>query len=180
MHHNVHVKKAARILVGLECGYSCSYCCNKLPEVKARFKKLKWKDIPATIAQYDIINISGGEPLHPRNYLTTLPLIHAVKSQHKKLFVYTNLSHPDVEYLCPFVDGWNIGYHPSQTTWLDFCKRVNYFLQQDPKGVRVQVEFGQEWQIEKMLLPNTVTIKTWIRNQCFVPNETIYLLEEEE
>jgi hypothetical protein len=180
---NIPIKDTARILIGLECNYSCRYCCNKIPEVAAGFIPTRREYFPGIFGNYRKICISGGEPFCTRSsQVNALYLAASAKAHGLSVFMYTNLfdvgSIPDP--IIDHIDGWNIGYHPSQITWMAFYKNLKRFLQLGPKGVRVQVQAGQEWQIEKMLLPDSVQIVSWKMNECTKNNEDIYILEGSE
>jgi molybdenum cofactor biosynthesis enzyme MoaA len=118
---NLKGKKSIRILVSEECNYACSYCCNELPDIRGSFKELEGEDVAAAVSAYDILVITGGEPLIEENVGTTEDLAELGKDLGKTVIVYTNLSQMPTRFLTKYVDGWTVGYHPSQTDLFTFA-----------------------------------------------------------
>lgn len=55
--------KSLRVIITEECNLACTYCCNKIPKVRARFMK---RALP-NLVLYDNVCITGGEPmLYPK------------------------------------------------------------------------------------------------------------------
>ncbi len=125
--------RLARILVGLGCDYECSYCCNKA--LRHTFKSIA----EMKLDNYQIVGVSGGEPLIASNVDATVKLVKELKKHGKTVILYTNLSTRPPDYLIELVDGWTIGYHPSQTDFSSFLDRVRWLRDIGATSIRVKV-----------------------------------------
>lgn len=159
------MKSNARIIVGRACNYTCSYCCNKLPGMMQQFYPIdSSSELYWVIYSHDNICISGGEPLLQCNIDHTIGVACLAHELNKKIYVYSNMSVLPPPYLVDVVDGWSIGYHPSQVDVEVFVARVRELMAMGARGVRVLVEDKEE----EKLMPyfRYSTLKTWTRNQC--------------
>lgn len=165
------MSKLARILVGLGCNYSCDYCCNKTQS--HLFRPLKEFDA----SKYDIVGVSGGEPLISCNVDMTRRIIRDLREHGKFVVLYTNLSVPPPDDLLRVVDGWTIGYHPSQTDLESFISRVKDLKHRGAKSIRVKVEDKHLVHVSNWL--TGVDIVAYTMNECDRSEvEDIFLIKD--
>ena len=155
------MKKTLRLIITLDCNLSCSYCCNKIPEVNSKFITKRLEEID--FEQYEAVCITGGEPLLVfKKYLE----IYLEVPLGTPIYLYTNgllLKESRVGYF----DGINIGIH--------YKEQLRQILQYNPKllqyrGLRLYVQDIHR----KKYLPNIPDkyIKTWTMTSCFNNVET--------
>ena len=137
---NPKSKKSIRILVSRECNYMCSYCCNEIPAISEAFVELAASDIANAIDAYDILVVTGGEPLIEENLESTKGLVDLAKYLDKTVIVYTNLSTLPDEELVRQVNGWTVGYHIEETDLFTFAARVEKLVKMGAKSIRVNVD----------------------------------------
>ena len=123
-------KKSLRLLITEECNFNCSYCCNKIPDVRRCFRYKKLEDIH--FWKYDSICIAGGEPF------TVLPRMAyvswKVKQFEKRLFLYTNgsLIKDKMSKILNWFDGVSVGVHDElpvdQIQFLTTLKNVRFLI----------------------------------------------------
>ena len=157
------MKRNCRLIVNLACNYSCPYCCNKIEGMLDKFTPIDLKDLMKTIAPYDNVCLSGGEPLIPSNIELVQYIAMRLKEMGKKVFVYTNLSCTPTHALVTIVDGWSVGFHPDQVDVEEFISRYIVLKAMKAKNVRVLAED------DKAHLLTTIdprVVKTWKRNDC--------------
>jgi organic radical activating enzyme len=114
------MKKECRILITTECNLSCEYCCNK---IESEQEKIKMSTLPQILEKnYDVIKITGGEPLLSLGKLWRT--IHDIKKLKKipEIYIYTNMSneriYSNAEYIIKnkLADGFSISSHDSSNT----------------------------------------------------------------
>jgi len=157
-------KRFCRVLVDLNCCYECTYCCNKIDGIMDKFVDIEREEYEDIIHKYDAVCLSGGEPLMPSNIWKTQHLAEKAKWYSKKVYVYTNLHYMPNRQLIHMVDGWSVGFHPSQTAIDDFVIRIQRMVAVGAKGVRVMVEKDKVETLNDLI--GLVEIKTWEMNKC--------------
>ena len=187
---NPEGKKSIRILVSEECNYTCSYCCNNLPSVRSSFKELSTSDVAVAVSAYDILVITGGEPLIDENIEATEGLAEMGKALGKTVIVYTNLSHMPTSLLARVVDGWTVGYHAEETDvftfsarFLNLVKEIKKEIGQSDREVTVRVNVAQDFEGIEILgsLIGEKYIFPWILDDCDRSEiEDIYILKQDE
>ena len=100
--------KIARVLITTGCNLKCTYCCNKIPEVQDTFKMVTFDQFVENANQYDVINISGGEPMLVIEKMQGL--IRCIEYSEFKgdLYLYTNGyedRYGDIDFVSPHIDG---------------------------------------------------------------------------
>lgn len=159
------MKRNVRIIVGRACNYTCSYCCNKLDGMMEKFYPISnASELHWIVYSHDNICISGGEPLLQCNITHTMGIASLAKDLDKQVFVYSNMSVLPPLSLVNIVDGWSIGYHPTQVDEEVFVARVRELMAMGARGVRVLVEDVEAEKLRPYF--RFGTIKTWKRNQC--------------
>lgn len=129
-----------------------------------RFQDISRDNARDVMSKYGTICLSGGEPLIPDNIGIVNELAYRAKYMHKKVYIYTNLSHlPNIELL-KIVDGWSVGFHPSQTGVSDFMIRVYRMVAFGARNIRVLVEDDKVDMLDELI--GVVHIKTWERDKC--------------
>lgn len=163
------MKKTLRLLITLDCNLSCSYCYNRLPEINSKFTKKRLEDIDFT--QYEVICITGGEPLLKRNLINNLFNSEVISWKHS-IYLYTNgllLKDSDIQIF----DGINIGIH--------YREQVREILE-NSNVLSEEVKFCVQDIYREEYLPNIPDryVKTWEMNSCFnnIETEDWVLLEE--
>lgn len=166
--------KIARVLITTRCNLSCTYCCNKIPEIQDSFKMTTFDQF--INMKYDVVNISGGEPMLEVVKLYKLLYKLKFKPNSPKRYLYTNgyiEKSNDVELLGSFLDGVNIGYHNTSTfdllslyDWSDACSNVILHYNQDkhlPDYIlNVCQYYNIKWKGWKMNECNNIKEDRWI------------------
>jgi MoaA/NifB/PqqE/SkfB family radical SAM enzyme len=161
----------ARIIITEKCNFSCSYCCNNLPEVRERFTPITYLD-EMPWGNYEKVCISGGEPLLNMQRLAAV----LVRAFPRPVYLYTN-----GYYLTPALRdtllspplgmglaGITVGLHlPTELT--------NLACFVHPK-VRVSA-MEHQYELIPAILRND-NLKLARLNECDTPNEHIYLWKE--
>lgn len=140
----------ARLAFTQECDRGCSYCANRLSDRSP--EAIVWDDL---INNYSEINITGGEPL--TSFYKLLELIHQLKRQKKKVYVYTGKVVPKAEMkvLVGMVDGVTLTLHSRNDFVLFITNKYNEIYDHG-KSLRVKFfdtfnfsAFGH-WKPEKI------------------------------
>jgi Molybdenum cofactor biosynthesis enzyme len=159
-------KKSLRLIITEECNFNCSYCCNRLPDVRSKFVTMDFSEIE--FDKYDSICITGGEPLMIEAGLGIV--LGAIKRQfHGHLYLYTNgdLVTPRSAFLLRYFDGISVGVHDeSRRTQIDYLLTFPHtrFLIEDTKVSR--------W--EGIIPPDR--IKPWRRNECDITDREDWVM----
>ena len=170
------MKKDARILITEACQYNCSYCCNKIPEQRARFKEVEnISEVP--VEDYTNISITGGEPLI--NILDLHQVLADIEKRNDEanLFLYTNLGNglfaTHYSWLLHVFSGITVGIH-NLNQLKDIHKNLILFLAYNNQ-IRFKLQKKSPFKIvlEKLGLLN---IEEYSINECET-NEDIYLIK---
>ncbi len=178
---NKEGKTSIRILTSKKCNYSCSYCCNELPGIKDSFIPLAVDDIASAISEYDVVVISGGEPLIEENIEATEALVEMATYLGKTKVIYTNLSVLPNPQLVSQVNGWTAGYHEEETDVFSFASQVLKLLDMGAKSVRVNIEASLEAGIILCALIGEDKVYPYKLDDCDRSDiEDIYIIKEEK
>jgi len=169
------MKPSLRLILFTKCNLACSYCCNENPDVNSRFIQKSLHEID--FYRYGAICLTGGEPfLNPSLVFEVLIWIPV----ETPVYIYTNgllLTTEILRKLGSFenVKGLNIGLHHvnqlnSITPLVDKWFPVRYLIQDTRRD-----EFVKR-NASRLTVNNT---KTWILDQCDIPNEEWILLKGE-
>jgi MoaA/NifB/PqqE/SkfB family radical SAM enzyme len=170
--------KTCRVILTTECQFSCSYCCNRLPEVQNKFKMTTVDQL--VNMEYDVFNITGGEIGLCTDKVVRI--VHQLKDNRpkSKIYLYTNglISAYSVLGLGDLINGINIGIH-DESDWLLVMEDVAKYINNGIK-VRVHVE-DKKWKkvdkyCRKVLKDNNVEVKLWKRDECDNPNEDWWIV----
>ena len=163
--------KTSRILITTECNLKCSYCCNKLPEVQSTFK-MTTIDMFLNM-NYDVINISGGEPLLAPNKLNSL-LQELHHKGNNRVYLYTNgVLTEDLHLYARNLDGVNIGCHGNWDTALEGAIQWRKHI----RSVRFHAQKGKMKDYHKrQLIKHGVKLNEWTMNECNNINEDRYIV----
>lgn len=167
------MKDTIRVLVSWECNMRCSYCCNKLPEVRSQIKPAHLEGID--FARYQTVCITGGEPLlYPtrvRDVCQRVPI-------GKLIVLYTNgirLTGPTCQALASWgVSAINVGLHlPATFDWL--IDRVRTAT----AGLGLNVRFHVQ-DVHRDLAARfpTAEFRFWKMDDCGRENEDRVVLTE--
>lgn len=110
--------KKLRLLVTESCNRSCAGCCNKQWDLK----KLP---IAKDFDGYDMIMVTGGEPLQPSKLAGTLDLLKRMSNLPAAVYVYTACAENVIPVL-GWTDGVTLTLH-EQADVAEFLK-LNSFL----------------------------------------------------
>jgi pyruvate-formate lyase-activating enzyme len=164
------MNKIARVIITTECNLACSYCCNKLPEIQESFKMTTFDEFIKM--DFDIFNISGGEPMLNINKL--LRLLTELNKKECKIYLYTNgLITDRINEIAPLIDGVNIGAHSNQhfaalgaEQWKKYIRNVRYHVQENKL----------ENDVRERLNENNISIKEWKLNECNNTKEERFII----
>lgn len=172
------MKDTLRVLVGWDCNLQCSYCCNKIPEVRAGVTPAKLEDLD--FSKYKTVCISGGEPL--MHLARVRDVCRAAErepfSDRQPLIVlYTNGTYLSRSVACSLaswgVNAINVGLHLPEC----FDHRINRVIEATigyPLDVRFHV---QDIHREKVAGYNPSAFRFWKMNDCARDNEDRVILE---
>lgn len=169
-------KKSLRLLITTDCNFSCSYCCNNLPEIKERFKLCTLDDIcnPEFTNQYSDICLTGGEPL--LNIGLIKQLCEKLSDKHT-IFLYTNgefLTMTLLNYLSDIgISKVNIGLHENRIA-LYFAESSPFLLDSRIRFSVEDIHISNYLRVLETNYPGKFTI--WRRNECKGKNEDWYIL----
>jgi organic radical activating enzyme len=147
--------------------------------MKPKFKTLKRKNITEAISAYDVVVVSGGEPLLDVNQEDTTNIVKLAKHLRKQVVVYSNLSHyPDKE-LISLVDGWTLGFHDEETEFLSFVSSYWKLKTDGARSVRINVNQDSSNIIALCSMTDHEDVHPYELDDCDRSTiEDIYLLEE--
>lgn len=118
-----HKFNTAKIVVTWDCNLSCECCCNADPQLRATFKPItvtELRNLP-----HDDFEITGGEPLLPRQLFRTLQVLDDLPPG-RNIYLYTNGMYvPNGRSAIAYgmmlqrhgVTGINVGYHNLPLDW---------------------------------------------------------------
>lgn len=168
--------KLARVLVTTQCNLKCSYCCNKIPEIQKSFSMTTMDEFVERAKEYDVVNISGGEPLLSEDKLTRL-VEDLYTHSNAKIYLYTNgtVLPKSNSRIYRILNGVSIGVHNN------FNKiRSNVILW------RHEVVFGTirllirdtevTKEIEDFCRQNDIVLVTWKLNDCNKTQEDRFII----
>lgn len=182
------MKKECRVLITTECNNDCSYCCNKLPEIKQTFKMDTMDNfIENTCKNYEVIKISGGEPMLCFTKLTKLVTGIKCRNENAEIYLYTNghflpMEKEDIIRLCEDLDGINVGHHGDGLYLLtrSIYKAIRWKVLSDNvyrkslnPSIRLHVNeelwnnLGETKHTLNMMLGSAkINLKLWKMNEC--------------
>lgn len=67
--NNNTMKDTLRLLITWECNLKCTYCCNEIPSVREGIEEIVFVDYVASLKNYSILCVSGGEPFLDKKLL---------------------------------------------------------------------------------------------------------------
>jgi organic radical activating enzyme len=167
------MKDTARLIISTECNYSCSYCCNEIPDIKSRFQKIWLKDVD--FSKYKNVSLTGGEPFLHKDWF--YEVLSKVPSD-KDLFIYTNgvlITDEDIDKLLEIknLKCINVGLHYYGQLWYINERLeelpVRYTILEEKKAVMLSRH------ARKLQDKNVKIVKL---NECDAPNEDWLLLED--
>lgn len=168
------MKDTLRVLVGWDCNLACSYCCNKLPEVRAGITPAKLEDLD--FGKYKVVCISGGEPL------LDIEAVQRVCEHSRQCLVvlYTNgllLDRATAHRIsADGVDAVNVGLHNPHTLVED-VKRILRATENTNLEVRFHVQECYARLAAYFDFSPRVDFKFWKMNDCARDNEDRVILE---
>ena len=172
--------KIARLIMTYSCGRNCGYCCNKYKSMQ-RITKLITK--VKEIKDYDIVCITGGEPLlFPYE---VKKLIKKLRQQNPSvvIYLYTTIFRKHMEEIIPLVNGIHYTLHENVSKrdleqFKLFQQTIKSYLN---KSFRLYVYPTNSVQIP--IIPNRwkrIEIKQWIsETELYLPkDETLFYLND--
>ena len=177
--------KKARVLVTMDCGRSCTYCCNTYRSIMSQMKTVKLDGL----AEFDEILITGGEPLlYPTRIISILKELRRKCRLTTAIYLYTaDIGHVGLRSLLEIIhltDGIQYSIHEGA----DYKDIEDFELFQHliafggfDKSFRLYVDPMVDYKIN--IIPSVwkrVEIKPWIKEEdCKLPEgETLFYLEE--
>ena len=129
-------KKSLRLLITEECNFNCSYCCNKMPEVRRCFRYKKLNDI--NFREYDSICITGGEPFKYLGRMSYVFWKAADFIQYQYLYTNGSLINRSNFKILRWFDGVSVGVHDElpvdQIQFLTALKNVRFLIDREKVG----------------------------------------------
>ena len=170
--------KVARVIITLDCGRSCSYCCNKTSKAIADAVHIRSF---MSLAPYDIICITGGEPLlHPDK---TIGLVAALRKQNPavKIFLYSALYTERMTDVVNVVDGVHFTLHTGSLSDMKGFEEFQKLTTRYPFGQKsfrlyINPSINKAVSIIPMVWAR-VEAKPWLLNCGLPENETLFILE---
>ena len=163
----------ARIILNWDCNRSCSYCCNKIDQIRDSFKPISIGELLLT--HYDEYAITGGEPLTDPCWVFANCALLRRGHPDAIIHLYTNgdLLNEQIIHNLPWsevFDGVNIGIHEYPDSNL-FQNIVNL-----NKVVPVRLKVPEHLAGHNFPVDNIVT---WRINECLdMPDEPRFYLKE--
>lgn len=178
------MSKTARVLITSQCVRKCSYCCNKLPEVQETIKFTTMDQFIENAHKYDVINITGGEPLLESKKL--LDLINKIMKigYSGKIYLYTTIDYTGNEFISLWeivknLDGINIGCHDDFNDAFSvayFYKHIYEYYEKDG-SVQFGIQTGRLTEEQRnILIRDGIKIKEWVMNECSNVNEDRFII----
>ena len=165
-----------RILLFKDCNLKCSYCCNNQEQFNSQFTSKYFSKID--FSKYDNVCVTGGEPfLKPDDlflYLSAIP-------KGKNIYIYTNgllvtAKHLRILASNPDIKGINVGIHSKEQ--LSKLPRELFDDGGIPKRFAMNEHIADE--LLRMVPEIATRTKTWIMDECNMPNEDWILVKHED
>lgn len=171
--------KIARILITDKCTRNCKNCCNKYTEIMSSAKEV---DDPAFFNEYDMLLLTGGEPLLAID--RAIEILTAVRS-FQTVYFYSSIYTDDFEYLMERTDGFHYTIHsPVTHKDLQFFNVVQSLARQNKnKSFRLYIENTVSRSITiNPSLWDRIEIKQYIEeSECKLPeNEELFFYKRDE
>ena len=142
----------AKIVLYWNCNMDCSYCCNKLEEVKKTFKPIKQNDLE--YLSHTDFELTGGEITLSQSFSCLTELLDNWLPKNRNYYVYTNgvwFNEWHAELLLRRrVNGINVGFHPNQPI---YCHTGN------PPVILKELAWDRLIKIHEVLIP----IRLWVK-----------------
>lgn len=103
--------KTARLITTLKCTRNCSYCANKMGHVKDQMQTIPTKDIGLFLRRYDLVCITGGEPLLEFEKVSEIITNLRAVRQNILIYMYASIWTKDLQFLIPYLDGIHYTIH---------------------------------------------------------------------
>lgn len=161
----------AKIVISWTCNMVCSYCCNKLEEVRKSFKSICQSELK--VLPHLDFELTGGEVTIPQNFSILCEILSNWMPENRNYYVYTNgvwLDEWHAELLrTRKVKGINVGVHIGeiynwnfQTTLknLDWERLINIH---EIIPIRLWVREGK---VQKYMEDFPFQIRVWKLGEC--------------
>ena len=167
-------KDTLRVLVSWKCNLKCSYCCNDtLPEIRASIRPTTLDSLD--FSQYNVVCISGGEPLL---FLDRVKDV-CERAKGKFIVLYTNgiLMTPQIagDLAAWGVNAINVGLHEPKT-FHPLIRKVWDSVQ----GLQMSVRFHVEDTHTDLAIQHPgLSFRFWHKDDCERDNEDRVVLTED-
>ena len=171
------MEKRVRLIITKECNLDCGYCCNKIKDVIDSFKTITLREFLKR--DYDVISITGGEPLLVADKLIEL-LEKIPNKANKRIYLYSNgfgMFSKKIGIIAKMITGVNIDCHEN---FLYTFKRAMYWKKYIKK-VRLHIQDMEVTpKIVNALRRGKIDLVQWKMNDCDNLKEDRFILVEEK
>ena len=175
--------KKARVIITFDCFRNCQGCCNKYGTIMKNAKSLQ--NI-TDLKNYDVVMITGGEPMLYPNKVIDLTKSLKKENPNIKVYLYT-ANHKnawDLEQVLQYVDGIQYSLH-SNATGIDMddfqCFQAQIFTWADVKSFRLYIDQSIKGTVH--ITPDLwqrIEIKPWLTESQLLAQQPNGLPQEEE
>ena len=180
--------KSARVIITFQCQRSCRGCCNTYGRIMKQ--AISISDL-ATLANFGIICITGGEPLLEPDY--TLDIVAKIRRQHPSaaLYLYTALYAERMPDIVRATDGIHYTLHEGATDQdIDGLQRFQQVIRNEGNGKSFRLYIDKRVERLVSIQPNLwkrVEVKPWLSEEELLamqpsglpPNETLFILHKQ-
>ncbi len=180
--------KSARVIITFRCQRSCRDCCNTYGRIMKQAASIS--DL-AALANFDIVCITGGEPLLEPDY--TLDIVAKIRRQHPNaiVYLYTALCTERMPDIVRAVDGIHYTLHEGATDQdIDGFQQFQRVISNEGSGKSFRLYVDKRVKRLVSIQPNLwkrAEVKPWLSEEELLamqpnglpPNETLFILHKQ-